>query len=89
LYPEYVKIGEIYDLTVQNGDNCLGQRNIPWIDGKIQRRQTSAADAHYGFPSAVMCVEVKEQPGMYIWNNHRVITDERQYEIKKSSTRMA
>jgi hypothetical protein len=29
LYPEYVKIGEIYDLTVQNGDNCLGQRNIP------------------------------------------------------------
>lgn len=56
---------------------------------KIQRRQTSVADAHYGFPLAVMHVEVKEQDGMHIWDKQRISTDERQYEMEKSCTRMA
>jgi hypothetical protein len=82
-----VKIGEISDLIVQNGDNCMGQGKFPLMDGKMQRRQTSAADAHYGFPSAVM--RVKEQAGMHIWDNQRISTGERQYEMEKSCARMA
>jgi hypothetical protein len=53
------------------------------------RRQASAADAHYGFPSAVMCAEVKEHAAMPIWDNQRISTDERQYEMEKSCARMA
>jgi hypothetical protein len=59
------------------------------MDGKIQRRQTKVADAHYAFPSTVMCVEVKEQTGMHIRDNQRISTDEMRYEMEKSSARMA
>jgi hypothetical protein len=59
------------------------------MNGKNWRRQTSAINEHYGFPSAIICVEVKEQTGMHIWDNQRKSTDERQHDMEETCARMS
>jgi hypothetical protein len=59
-----------------------------WVERSKGGRQVLLTHI-MGSPSAVMCVEVKKQTGMHIWDNHRVITDETHSAIEESCTRMA
>jgi hypothetical protein len=65
------KIKEIYGrMTAQRGGNCTSHRkvNIGW-HGNIQNREKNFIDdLHSGRPSAVTCVEVKEQVDQPIRN---------------------
>jgi hypothetical protein len=77
-----VKNVEIYGVTFQYGDNCMSQREILRIGGKIQRREGDFfVCVRSGWSSIVTFIEVKVNSDQRIRNNLTIDTDKNASEM--------
>jgi hypothetical protein len=85
LLSEGVKTGENYSrMTIQYGDNSVGQREVYERSERFKRVRTSVDDAHSGLSSIVTGVQVKRQINQRIWDNRRINSDETASEMINS-----
>jgi hypothetical protein len=74
LWSEGMEISEIYRrMTVQYSDNCMSQKKILRMGGKIQKRAEKYCSV---MPSTVTWVEVTEYMNQRIRDNRRISNDE-------------